>query len=409
MEPVQTSDTDVTDETQFPKLPEKPLANREHNFPELPKKPPITLKNGFDVLESTDDEIRENSRKAIVVELTELAQVRESQGQKRRRRQLRRRKGRGPAEGDADDELLNEAIAAVSQEEYVYLEDDGLTGPARQWECLKHAMIQDYVPVEEQYMTTMQKADAITKRIQAKTCVDDNTQNTQKVEIAEGGTAESLFGGRICAVSREFKDEAERVRAMCMAERAELESRHTGNSSSPPVLLTDKPVETPTGPCWAFSDPSVQLNELGMTTGGWQLLSMAVDSGAAETVIPHTLVTGHPIRETDASRRGVNYASATGQPIPNLGEQRLPLCTVEGTLRSMTFQAAPVARPLGSVKRMMESGHRVVFDPEGCYIENKTSGEINWLREENGNFMMDMWIMPMEMMAKMSTGFGRPS
>ena len=394
MEPVQTSDTDVTDETQFPKLPEKPLVNREHNFPELPKKPPINLKNGFDVLESTDDEIRENSRKAIVVELTELAHVRESQGQKRRRRQLRRRKGRGPAEGDADDELLNEAIAAVSQEEYVYLEDDGPTGPARQWECLKHAMIQDYVPVEEQYMTTMQKADAVTKRIQAKTCVDDNTQNTRKVETAEGGTAESLFGGRICAVSREFKDEAERVRAMCMAERAELESRHTGNSSSPPVLLTDKPVETPTGPCWAFSDPSVQLNELGMTTGGWQLLSMAVDSGAAETVIPHRLVSQYPIRETEASKAGMCYASATNQPIPNLGEQQLPLVTREGSLRGMTLQAAPVSKPLGSVKRMCANNHRVVFDDDGSYIQNKLTGEINWLREDNGNYMLDVWVVP---------------
>ena len=63
---------------------------------------------------------------------------------------------------------------------------------------------------------------------------------------------------------------------------------------------------------------------------------MVVDSGAAEIVIPHTLVTDHPIIEIDASRMGVNYASATGQPIPNGGEQRLQLCTTEGTLRSMT-------------------------------------------------------------------------
>ena len=62
------------------------------------------------------------------------------------------------------------------------------------------------------------------------------------------------------------------------------------------------------------------------------------------------------------------------------------------------------------MKRMMESGHRVVFDPEGCFIENKSSGEINWLREENGNFMMDMWIMPMDKMNEMiQAGFGRPS
>ena len=88
------------------------------------------------------------------------------------------------------------------------------------------------------------------------------------------------------------------------------------------------------------------------------------------------------------------YASATGQPIHNLGEQRLQLITTEGTLRSMTFQAAPVAKPLGSVKKKCTSGHRVVFDDEGSYIQNKTTGEINRLREEHGNYFLDIWAIP---------------
>ena len=136
--------------------------------------------------------------------------------------------------------------------------------------------------------------------------------------------------------------------------------------------------------------------------GEWQRLSVAVDSGAAETVIPYNLIGGHAIMETDASRSGLNYASATGQPIPNLGEQKLPLCTQEGTLRAMTFQAAPVSRPLGSVKRMCKSGHRCVFDEEGSFIENKFTGEINWLREEDGNYMLDVWVVP-----KAENPFGR--
>ena len=45
---------------------------------------------------------------------------------------------------------------------------------------------------------------------------------------------------------------------------------------------------------------------------------MAVDSDAAETEVPHTLVMGDLIVETEASKSGVNYASTTGQPIPNL-------------------------------------------------------------------------------------------
>ena len=110
-------------------------------------------------------------------------------------------------------------------------------------------------------------------------------------------------------------------------------------------------------------------------------------------MIPHTLVPHYPVEETEKSRAGLCYASATGAPIPNLGEQKLPMVTSEGSLRMMTFQAAPVAKALGSVTRICQAGHRVVFDSEeGSYIENKHTGEINWLREENGNYILDLWI-----------------
>ena len=138
--------------------------------------------------------------------------------------------------------------------------------------------------------------------------------------------------------------------------------------------------------------PKQPVNSL---SSGWQLLSIIIDSGAAETVIPHKLIQGYKIQETKDSREGLCYASATGDPIPNLGEQVLPLETAEGTWRSMRFQAAPVERPLGSVKRICQAGHRVVFDEEeGSYILNKNTGEINWLREDNGNYVMDTWVLP---------------
>ena len=73
---------------------------------------------------------------------------------------------------------------------------------------------------------------------------------------------------------------------------------------------------------------------------GWQYLALTVDPVVAETVIPHMLVQDHAIQETDASRSGLNYASATGDSIPNLWKQKLPLLTQEGSLRAMTFQAA---------------------------------------------------------------------
>ena len=111
------------------------------------------------------------------------------------------------------------------------------------------------------------------------------------------------------------------------------------------------------------------------------------------------------IKETKDSRNGNDFISASGDPIPNYGELTIPMLTRESTARAMKFQAAGVAKPLGSVKRMIMAHHRVVFDEEGSYIENKLTGEINMLREEDGNFMLDVWVPPPEAMDK--SGFIR--
>ena len=66
---------------------------------------------------------------------------------------------------------------------------------------------------------------------------------------------------------------------------------------------------------------------------------------------------------------------------------------MEDTFRGMTFQAARVSKPLGSVKRICAAGHRVVFEEGALYSENVATGEINMLREENRNYMLDMWVV----------------
>ena len=109
------------------------------------------------------------------------------------------------------------------------------------------------------------------------------------------------------------------------------------------------------------------------------------------------MVPGLEIEQTKASMSGVQYASATGEEILNLGEVVLPVITAEGTKRRMRLQAT-VSRPLASVKRTCEAGHTVVFDDTGSFILNfilnKATGEINALREECGNYMLDLWVPP---------------
>jgi hypothetical protein len=128
---------------------------------------------------------------------------------------------------------------------------------------------------------------------------------------------------------------------------------------------------------------------------GWKKLSLAVDSGACENVIDaNEEVPNYPVVEGRAARMGVKYASATGEEIPNLGEITIPMVTMEGSRRKMKMQAAEVSKPLASVKRICEAGHTVVFDEEGSFMYNKTTGEINYFREESGNYMLDVWVPP---------------
>ena len=100
-----------------------------------------------------------------------------------------------------------------------------------------------------------------------------------------------------------FTERAKEIREICMKERA-------GNCEHR-KLYHDRPLcalPQQTGSQWQGWMP------------GWQYLALTVDSGAAETVIPHMLVQDHAIHETDASRNGLNYASATGDPIPRRTE-----------------------------------------------------------------------------------------
>ncbi len=47
----------------------------------------------------------------------------------------------------------------------------------------------------------------------------------------------------------------------------------------------------------------------------------------------------------------------------------------------------------------------MVFDDEGSFIVNEETGEMNWLREDQGNYVLDMWIPPSSMMAESPFGW----
>ena len=57
----------------------------------------------------------------------------------------------------------------------------------------------------------------------------------------------------------------------------------------------------------------------------------------------------------------------------------------------MTAQVADVSKALLSVKKIVAAGNKVVFD-DSSYIEDKNTGDRTWLHEENGMYMLRMWV-----------------
>ena len=94
----------------------------------------------------------------------------------------------------------------------------------------------------------------------------------------------------------------------------------------------------------------------------------------------------------EAGRRGFEYEVANGVRIPNLGEKTFIGYTDDGVMKRLTSQVCDVNKALLSVKKITANGHRVVFDSEGSFIEDKMSGNKVWMREEGGMWMLKMWV-----------------
>ena len=126
-----------------------------------------------------------------------------------------------------------------------------------------------------------------------------------------------------------------------------------------------------------------------------EVITFAVDSGAAVTVIDPKRATSYPLLENAESRAGKTYRSAFGGTMPDLGTRAL-VGTVgnTGTVRGMKARVAKVVRPLLSVFEMVESGHRVVFDSDGSYAEHKTTGCKTPFRVKNRSYELDLNVVP---------------
>ena len=98
---------------------------------------------------------------------------------------------------------------------------------------------------------------------------------------------------------------------------------------------------------------------------------LAIDSGAAETVMPSDWLKGHSKEESAGSQDGTFYTTADGAAIYKKGQKTLKMSTPDGLrTRLMTFQLAKASKALGSVSKTVSDGNRAVSDVGGSHIEN---------------------------------------
>ena len=127
-----------------------------------------------------------------------------------------------------------------------------------------------------------------------------------------------------------------------------------------------------------LSVPEVPLCNLESTS---RRVDLTIDSGAAEHVVGPSDIPHLPTLPSDVQ---ATYVMANGTRTWNKGEQRVNAVTPTGQKISFKTQVTGVHRPLMSVSRICDGGHRVVFEADGGYIESLTNGErIRIRRDQN--------------------------
>ena len=137
------------------------------------------------------------------------------------------------------------------------------------------------------------------------------------------------------------------------------------------------------------------LNNVSKTE--WKKIRFCLDSGAGEIVMAEDDLPEVETTESWGSKHGQSYEVANGNEIENEGEKKFiaHMLTTDGKDsggKGITAQVCAVHRPLMSVKKICRNNQRVVFDDEGSYVEHKLTGEKLRVLEEDGEYVLDVWV-----------------
>ena len=151
-----------------------------------------------------------------------------------------------------------------------------------------------------------------------------------------------------------------------------------------------------------LEDEAVFAADLG---GHWTDMEfeVALDSGAVIHVCSPADCPGYKLEESPGSRRKQKFQMGDGGTIPNLGQMALNL-TDEVADRDLcsVFQIAAVTRPLMSVGKICDEGHKVEFDKEKAVIKHQDGSLLaTFLRQPGGLYVAKMKL-------RNPLGFTRP-
>ncbi len=143
--------------------------------------------------------------------------------------------------------------------------------------------------------------------------------------------------------------------------------------------------------CEEVGDGSSVPEDLCINEDEWEdiMITVTADSGAGNHVCSREDAPGYSVQLSEGSKRGTGFVGVDGVRIANEGEMELNLAGPQGKFKS-TFQVAKVTRPLMSIARICDRGHKVVFEKGHASVLNAQGQEICRFARRGNLYMIDV-------------------
>ena len=124
----------------------------------------------------------------------------------------------------------------------------------------------------------------------------------------------------------------------------------------------------------------------------YECVEALLDSGAGECVCgPQHFVAVALVVDPARPTANVEYVTADGGRLPNLGEKKVAGISTGGLDMNIKFQVTHVDKPLIAVSRLTAAGHKVELGGDTGSIVNKANGNVTTFIRKNGVYMLQIW------------------